>query len=182
MSLLVKINKWNEQFGSVVLMHQCELGSHTFRKTAKTSDHLFQNKTLIYGFWVLKSLQKYNKTGVYTLWKHVFRSTFNLGMVWGIPYQRIPETRNELLGIYNLESSFKFTALLFFYRCSHVLRFYYEGALPAISSFPASDLTKPLHRRALLFCVGCQSLPICSHCCWARTSTGKVGNGTGPVR
>lgn len=31
-------------------------------------------------------------------------------------------------------------------------------------------------------CVGSQSVPICFHCCWARTSTGKVGNGTGPVR
>lgn len=32
------------------------------------------------------------------------------------------------------------------------------------------------------FSIGSQSAPICFHCCWARTSTGKVGNGTGPVR
>ncbi|KAI9539610.1 hypothetical protein NQZ68_005692 [Dissostichus eleginoides] len=44
-----------------------------------------------------------------------------------------------------------------------------------------SDLIKSCPGQICFACVGSQSVSICFHCCWARTSTGKVGNGTGPL-
>lgn len=62
------------------------------------------------------------------------------------------------------------------------LRFYCERTFPAsiLITVWLDETAAP--DRSCFRCIGSQCAPICFHCCWARRSTGKVGNGTGPVR
>lgn len=77
--------------------------------------------------------------------------------------------------IFHLRSQRGFIQLLL-HRCHHIDAFIVKRHFrPQCAYLCVWDLTKPLHRTALLlFRFGSsQSVPICIHCCWARTSAGE---------